>query len=372
MPRYSESRSTNPNAATAAAKRKSPAGSPSGSRTRTGSGDQPAPRPRRLLVPELHRHPLVGPGGPRAQAHLLVAQRIQVLPRARQRRARGNDLVQCGHGVPRAQLPGVLAVVGEVLGAKRAVLVADEPVGLHAGGVELHLDLHVLGDRHQRARELAHEHAPPFPQVVHVGVLAVPLVGDLLHPAVLEIAGAEAEHGEEDPLVPPLLDEPHHRGVGALAHVEVAVSGQDDPVVALGVEVLARDVVGQPEPGAAGRRAAGLEPLDRGEDRGLVGARRGREHAGPRRRRRPRSPPGPAAGARAPGAGTTASPAGSLSGGRIEPETSSRNTRLLGGIASTRSDFPRIPMRSRRCSGAHGAVARSVVTLNRFFPRGSG
>jgi len=55
-----------------------------------------------------------------------------------------------------------------------------------------------------------------------------------------------------------------------------------------------------------------------------------------------------------------------------EPDTSIKKTKLLGGTCSMSSDFPLIPMRNSRCSGAHGHVATSVVTLNGTAPRGSG
>ena len=96
-----------------------------------------------------------------------------------------------------ADVAGVLRVVGEVLVAQQAVLVADQAIGPHARGIELHLELHVLRDRDQRAAHLLHEHLARLEQVVDVGVVAVPVVGELLHLRVLVVPHAEAEDGEE-------------------------------------------------------------------------------------------------------------------------------------------------------------------------------
>jgi hypothetical protein len=75
--------------------------------------------------------------------------------------------------VPRAQLARVLAVVGEVLGRQQAVLVADQPVGVHAPRVELHLQLYVLADGEQGAAHLLHQHLARLQQPVDVRVVAV-------------------------------------------------------------------------------------------------------------------------------------------------------------------------------------------------------
>ena len=75
-----------------------------------------------------------------------------------------------------------------------------------------------------------------------------------------------------------LLDEVDELAVARRADVEVAVGAEDDAVVAAADEVLAHDVVGEPDARAAGGRAAGLEPLERGEDALLVAAGRGRQH----------------------------------------------------------------------------------------------
>ena len=108
-----------------------------------------------------------------------------------------------------ADFAGVLLVVVEVLGPQHAVLVAEEPVAGHLARVELDLDLHVLGDGDERAGHLLDEHVAGFGAVVDVVVVAVAVVGDGFHHRVVEVAAAEAEHGEEDlGVLGFLLDQP--------------------------------------------------------------------------------------------------------------------------------------------------------------------
>ena len=57
---------------------------------------------------------------------------------------------------------------------------------------------------------------------------------------------------------------------------------------------------------------------------------------------------------------------------RIDPETSSRKTRLLGGRESFGIDFAFSPIRASRCNGFQGQTATSVVTENGLPSSGSG
>ena len=112
--------------------------------------------------------------------------------------AGGHDLVERGDLVAGADLAGVDRVVVEILLAQRPVLIADQPVFADIGRVELDLDLDVLGDGEQRRGELLDEHLLRLARAVDVGVVAVPVVGDLLHHRFVVIAGAEAERGQGD------------------------------------------------------------------------------------------------------------------------------------------------------------------------------
>ena len=55
---------------------------------------------------------------------------------------------------------------------------------------------------------------------------------------------------------------------------------------------------------------------------------------------------------------------GSLFGSSIEPETSTRNTRLLGGRRDWSIGLAAMPMRASRCSAFHGQPAISTCTAN--------
>ncbi len=180
--------------------------------------------------------------------------------------------------MPRAHLARVLGVVVEVPIRQEPVLVAHQPIRLDPGRIELDLDLDVLGHGQERGAQFLDEHLLGLEDVVDVGVVAVPLVGQLLHLGVLEVAGAEAEHGQEDAVATALLDQPDQFALARDADVEVAVAGQDDPVVALLLEVLPRHLIGQLDPGAARGGAARLEPLEGVEDLVLPAAGRRRQH----------------------------------------------------------------------------------------------
>ena len=177
-----------------------------------------------------------------------------------------------------AELTGVLAVVLEVLRGEAAVLVADQAVGGDGVGVPLDLHLHVPGDRDERAGGLVDQHLLGLALRVDVGVVAVALVGQLLHRVVVEVAAAEAEHAEEHAAVALMFDQLDEIVVVGNADVEVAVGGEDDAVDALGDEVLAGLRVGEGDAGPAVGRPAGLEVVDRTEDRLLVGAGGRRQH----------------------------------------------------------------------------------------------
>jgi hypothetical protein len=89
---------------------------------------------------------------------------------------------------------------------------------------------------------------------------------------------AEAEHGQRHARGALLLDMRSSSASLDVADVEVAVGGEHHAVVAAALVALARHAVGEPEPLAAGRRAARLEPLDGLGDARLLRARRGRQH----------------------------------------------------------------------------------------------
>jgi hypothetical protein len=91
-----------------------------------------------------------------------------------------------------AQLATILRVIIEVLRGQEAILIADKAILGHLRRIELHLDLRILRDGHQRGSHLLHEDLPRLHDVVDIRIVAVALVGEGLHAAVLEVARAEA------------------------------------------------------------------------------------------------------------------------------------------------------------------------------------
>ena len=59
---------------------------------------------------------------------------------------------------------------------------------------------------------------------------------------------------------------------------------------------------------------------------------------------------------------------GSLFGWFIEPDTSSRKTRLAAGRSAIVTSRPFNPMRTNRCSDAQGADATSIATAKGVVP----
>ena len=94
---------------------------------------------------------------------------------------------------------------------------------------------------------------------------------------VLVVAHAEAEDGQENALMGAFGDEGGEFGGIGDADVEIAVGAEDDAVVAIGHEVVEGLVVGEPDAGAAGGAAAGLEAFNGGVNGGEIVAGGGRQ-----------------------------------------------------------------------------------------------
>jgi hypothetical protein len=184
--------------------------------------------------------------------------------------ADGNQFVEGGDDVARAEFAGILAVVVEILLGEQAVFVADEPVGVEMGGIEFDLELDVLGDGEEGAGGLFDEALAGLGEGVDVGIVAVALVGEGFEAVVLVVAHAVAEDGEEDALLGAVGEEGRELLGVDDADIEVAVGAEDDAVVAVGEEGLAGFVVGEADAGAAGGAAAGLEVVEGGIDGGEV------------------------------------------------------------------------------------------------------
>ncbi len=245
---------------------------------REGTAQEAAGARLGVLVAELQGEPLVAEAGLVAQGHVLVAELPGGVLAQLLLEAGRHDLVERRHRVARAHVAGILPVVIEILLGQHPVLVPHQPVGLHPERVPLQLELHVLGDGEQRAAQLVDEHLPCLALPVDIGVVAVALVGELFHHRVAQVAGAEAQHREEDPILPLLLDDPDQLALAARPDVEVAVGGEDDAVVPGRLEVPPGHVVGQLDSFGAGGRAPRLQAVEGGEDLLLVASRGGGEH----------------------------------------------------------------------------------------------
>jgi hypothetical protein len=77
--------------------------------------------------------------------------------------------------VTRADLTGVLRVVGEILRIEQPVFVADEAVARNESRIELDLDLDVGCDSEERTTELGDERLASLEQAVDVRIVAVQL-----------------------------------------------------------------------------------------------------------------------------------------------------------------------------------------------------
>ena len=157
----------------------------------------------RLLVAQLHRQQLAAVGR-RRRRRRAAGTCSGSTPRQRPPRAGGHDLVERRDRVARADLAGVLRVVVEVLGRAAGgsrSRSADRPptcAGLNSTWIFTSLAIvtsvpPICSTSTLRASL----------QRVDVGVVAVALVGELLERRVLEVAHAEAEHGQEHAALAP-------------------------------------------------------------------------------------------------------------------------------------------------------------------------
>ena len=96
--------------------------------------------------------------------------------------------------MPTSDLPRIDLVVLEVLCIQGAILVSDETISLHVGGVELDLQLDVVGHGAHGGAEVLPEHALRLLDRVNIGVVAVSIIGDGLHLRVLVVALPKAKH----------------------------------------------------------------------------------------------------------------------------------------------------------------------------------
>ena len=172
-----------------------------------------------------------------------------------------------------ADFAGVDLVVVEVFAAQGAVLVTDQAIFGDDRGIEFELDLHVLRDGQHRRRQFLDEHLAAFVERIDIGMVAVADVGQLFGHRIVVVAGAEAQRRQRDAGLALVGDHRFQRLLIVRADVEIAVGGEDHAVDAVAQEAGFRLRIGQLQALAAIGRAAGFEPVQRGENRFLVGPR---------------------------------------------------------------------------------------------------
>src|SRR5712692_4559465 len=183
----------------------------------------------------------------------------------------GGDFVKRGDRMPRPELAGVFGVVCEVFVGQRAVLVSDLAIGRHDPRIEFQLYLHVLRDRDQRSLELVDEDLLGLVDVVEIVIITVTFIGKRFHEGIFVVVVSDADAGQIDALLALFLDDIDQRVAGH-SDVEVAVGGEDDAIVPVSCEILLGGFVGQLDSCAPSGRAAGLELVECGQDRLLVGS----------------------------------------------------------------------------------------------------
>ncbi len=171
--------------------------------------------------------------------------------------ADGDEFVEGGDAMASADFASVFGVVIEVFFGEQAVFVTDEAVAGDLGGVEFDLDFDVFGDGDEGAGHLFDEDFASLAEAVDVAVVAVAFVGEGFHGAVFEVAGAVAEHAEEDAGAGFLGDEFFEFLRGRDADVEVAIGAEDDAVDAFGDEAGDGLFVSELDAGAAVGGTAG-------------------------------------------------------------------------------------------------------------------
>ena len=164
----------------------------------------------------------------------------------------------------RAHVARVHRIVVEVLALERAGLVAHEAILRHRRRIELHLQLHVLGDGEQRGARFLDQHFLRFAQRVDIRRHAIAVLGQRLRQLIAIVALAESEHGEENALLAFALDEALELVRAGDADVEVTVRGQQDAIHAALAEVRLGKLVRALDTFGAGRGSAGPQFAQRG------------------------------------------------------------------------------------------------------------
>ncbi|MEZ4334511.1 MAG: hypothetical protein R3F35_22380 [Myxococcota bacterium] len=220
---------------------------------------------------ELDRHPFIGmPTSPSARdgvriPGIALVLDVLVLERIDRRRPRDpdrNELAEGHESMTRADPADILAIVVEVAVGEPPVLVPDRPIGADLPGIEFGLDLHVTCDGHERRARLVDQHPPRLRRRVAVGVVPVAVIGELFHAGIVEMAPAEGRSRQEDAALALRLGQIEELRTIGDPDVEVPVRREHDSIDPVRIEVAARDLIVEPDPLGACRRAAGLQAVE--------------------------------------------------------------------------------------------------------------
>ena len=176
------------------------------------------------------------------------------------------DLIQRSDGVSRADLPGIHIIITEIVIGDGPVLETHQPIAHHDLRVEIHLYLGIQRDGLQGAGEIVNEQPFRLAHIIHIGIEAIPIIGELFHECIVVIVHAEADggHGHAFLHVTANFGEDH---LGfRVADIGDTVRAQDDAVDAVRLIGAQSHLVAEANPGFGVGRAFGAQAVDRGEN----------------------------------------------------------------------------------------------------------
>src|SRR5262245_11542015 len=144
----------------------------------------------------------------------------------------------------RADITSILPVVVEILLIQDAILIADQAVRSDRVWIEFDLNLDVLCNRYERPTSLADQDLLRLEHGIEICVVAVSLIGQLLHRGVFQVPRAYTKDGQKDAACALFLDETHELILVRDADVEITVGCQNDAIHAATGELISSDLIG--------------------------------------------------------------------------------------------------------------------------------
>lgn len=108
----------------------------------------------------------------------------------------GYDLVKRRDAQSCSDVAALFRVVVEVRVFEQTVFITDQPVSHNSGRIEFNLKFDIFRHREERARQLLNENPLRLLERIDVGVIAVPLIGELFKGGVFVIADSKTQHGQ--------------------------------------------------------------------------------------------------------------------------------------------------------------------------------